>query len=273
MRLCDMDPFSVHLRDKAFFRSGFFGSHKKTLREYKREPEHLRPYAHTDPARSLDWRLYAKTEELNVRQVFAPAQERVLIEIDAQDSMHWPDEAVFTSAYASKFLTAKKCGFALAYAHLQRMDKVYIKYREGETSEVMTLKSRSELRELYAMNTLTDLPFSKNAATHYDRHYVVSDLINPVGEIFDNSFVIHLLSVLEAKADALPGEFLYYDTQSDHKDIQGEALKKNYHHALDKWIKTMRDKYPNYVLVNDHTSVDEWLMLLESCEVAFAERY
>ena len=84
-------PMDVHFRR---FKNAqrIHGSHLMNLRAPSRTPESTRLYAPGDPINLIDWKAFARTDQLILREVRDEASARVAVCVDLTETMRWPVE-------------------------------------------------------------------------------------------------------------------------------------------------------------------------------------
>ncbi|MFK7849891.1 MAG: DUF58 domain-containing protein [Akkermansiaceae bacterium] len=134
-----------------------------------------------DDYRAIDWKIYARTEELLVKLFEVEEDTTVYILFDCSRSM------------ASKFGYARRLAAALGYIALNGMDRVVVHGMANKLSTIVeSARSRSQvfsfLRDLENADTFgTDTDFSTCARTFQARHrkkgvvLVISDFLFPAG--------------------------------------------------------------------------------------------
>ena len=134
-----------------------------------------------DDYRAIDWKIYARTEELLIKLFEVEEDTNVYVLLDCSRSM------------ATKFFYAKKMAAALGYIALNGMDRVVVHGMADKlTTVVESARSRSQvfsfLRDLENAETYgTDTDFTTCARTFQARHrkkgvvLVVSDFLFPPG--------------------------------------------------------------------------------------------
>lgn len=134
-----------------------------------------------DDYRAIDWKIYAKTEELLIKLFEVEEDTNVYILLDSSRSME------------SKFAYAKKLAAALGYIALNGMDRVVVHgLADHLTTVIESARSRSQvfsfLRDLEAVETYgSDTDFTSCAKSFQARHrrkgvvLVISDFLFPAG--------------------------------------------------------------------------------------------
>ena len=78
------------------------GSHRLPLRTPDRMAEHSRPYMKGDSLRKIDWKVFARSDELIVRQHQETASVQVSVFVDLSSSMNWPSKQLVDLEYIEK---------------------------------------------------------------------------------------------------------------------------------------------------------------------------
>ncbi|MFN7343626.1 MAG: DUF58 domain-containing protein [bacterium] len=98
------------------------GSHRSNLRGFSTEFAHHRQYSPGDPIRSIDWRVYGRTEKYFTKLYEAETNFDCHILVDSSASMTYGSGKVTKLEYA-KFLAA-----SIAYLVLKQRDSVGLKW-------------------------------------------------------------------------------------------------------------------------------------------------
>ena len=118
--------------------SGTFGGiHRATLLGAGREFDRHRAYQQGDESRHVDWRLFARTDRLFVRQFREESNLQAFVLVDDSVSMAYADGAGLT-----KFRYAQMLGAALAYLMLRRGDAVGLARTSGGGELLMRPRHR-----------------------------------------------------------------------------------------------------------------------------------
>jgi hypothetical protein len=252
------------------------GSARLKKNKASRVPEQTRVYNHGDPTHLIDWKLYARTDQLLLREHKDQTALFIGVCISYDKTMDWPTEEVAKGSM-SKWEIACRVGFHLAYQHLNIGDRVklYIKY-EGSYYEVKLLSSSSVLKlfnsfdEDYSIEKLISFfSLSNLTSSKLDKFYFLSDLIETQDffefDYFKSLSVKHILSHLDMNQDWLDSKTFYASDESKNKKIKGSALKKDdfLKNEIESWIQNVKSKLEPlesyYQLLTDETSLDEYL--------------
>jgi uncharacterized protein (DUF58 family) len=125
--------------------SGVFGGiHRATLLGAGREFDRHRAYQQGDESRHVDWRLFARTDRLFVRQFREESNLQAYLLVDDSMSMNYADGAGLT-----KLRYAQMLGAALAHLMLRRGDSVGLARAGGGGELLMRPRNRrGHLRDL-----------------------------------------------------------------------------------------------------------------------------
>ena len=110
------------------------GSHSLSLRTPDRMAEYSRPYMPGDPLKKIDWKVFARTDELIVREHKETAAVRVRVFLDLGESMSWPRKNMLTTNYIQKSELGIRIAYHLAYFHSLFGDQIEFCF------EVLSLK-------------------------------------------------------------------------------------------------------------------------------------
>jgi uncharacterized protein (DUF58 family) len=102
------------------------GMHKSPLRGFSTEFKQHRQYVPGDTMRSIDWRVYGRTERYYVKLYEAETNFTANLLLDASSSMHYKSGAVSKLEYA-KYMAA-----SLAYLIVQQRDSVGLGVFDGQ---------------------------------------------------------------------------------------------------------------------------------------------
>ena len=94
------------------------GAHRSPRKGISIEFADRRPYVPGDDTRHLDWKVFARSERLSLRQYEEETSLRLLLCVDCSASMGYAGEG------DSKYRYASRCAAALAYMTLKRQDNV-----------------------------------------------------------------------------------------------------------------------------------------------------
>ena len=164
------------------------GSHRSPLRGFSTEFAHHRQYSPGDPIRSIDWRVFGRTEKYFTKLYEAETNFDCHILVDSSASMSYSSGKVSKLEYA-KFLAA-----SIAYMVLKQRDSVGLSVFDSEVRAYMPPRSSmSVILEIDRMLRVTKpVPKTTIAKQLHDiamlmkrRSFVVliSDLFSDVDDI------------------------------------------------------------------------------------------
>ena len=257
------------------------GSFLLNLRRPSRLPAFSRRYIKGDPVRLIDWRSFARNDQLIVREQRDEASCQVLLCIDLSDSLNWPDGIDEHEAEPKKLEIALRVALNIAYTHLRLGDHVRLLLWLNEMSEPtkeLLLKNGSQVlsifermkKRLFNHKILIDEAVEMNRNVRQaDVSYWISDglggkgleWLSEYGKIFR---FIHVLSSLEGDIEWIANDTSYYDDSGIKKEYLGRVLLHNrqYQSRLKKWTKKLKDSVHSaggiYQFVTDQTPISEF---------------
>ncbi len=265
------------------------GSHFMSLRRPTRMPESGREYKAGDPLNLIDWKAFARTDQLIVREIRDEAAARVRIAFDVSETMQWPTADVPVSPLpVSKAEIAARVAFHLAHLHLKMGDQVELWLVDDGAAKLPTAKAgargTADLMQAFAQVSAKNFAKAAFAAafapTPHDPRPV--DLAFYVGDGLGAAetlhFVksakrflwLHTLSSLETETFWIEGDTTYFDEGAGRREYQGQALRHrdNYLRNLEQWrLKLSADVVKaggSYCLITDKTKVSSYLVDLHA---------
>lgn len=261
------------------------GSTRMNVPRVSRHIELSRSYQAGDPVEMIDWRAYARTDELIVREEKKTAHTRVSITLEANDSMQWPDKQVIGDMdVCSKLNIAARIVLHLAYRHIRMGDQVDIFLREQDILHERRIKSPLEVLNHFsdwqALNfslerILSSFSPAEQENTSPQIAYWISDLCheNPKwmrGAESVKSFVLfHILSFLEIDPSWIVATDSYYDRKTRLKEYRGSDLIKDdqYRHKLRDWRRSIQRKCESlsghYIFLSDRSTLSLYANYLD----------
>jgi len=273
----------------------FQGSYLLSLERPTRFPENSRSYIKGDPVALVDWKAFARSDQLIVREQRDEASIHVKIGIDTSDTMMWPTEQLLTEHNCggpTKWEIAVRIGFNLANQHLKIGDTVEIIMTDPSDESSISVKRNTDLLSLYDLIRSNDFLYSKNTALineakspqnkkkRHDRGYWLSDAI-----IKDNSrdlffesckrkTFFHTLHSMELNTFWMKKPSSYFDKEPSPKELPGDQLKNSsaYQRSLAKWQEQIQKSSESadcsYISLTEKTPIDD---LREMLYHSFAE--
>ncbi len=262
------------------------GSHILALRRPSRTPAFSRKYVKGDPVHLIDWKSFARTDQMLIREQRDEASARIVICLDASDTMQWPDERlheVLGVKVPSKWEIAVRVLLNLAYIHLNLGDtvRVYLWTRPesaapdfqvplATSSDVLKLYHIEEDRQFSISSLCEEGRKGDNSLPSGDYAYWISDGITRrsfdwLFERFRLTRMIQVLSSLETQVDWVSDEHCYFDEGIVKKEYLGAILKygKAYRQKLETWQQEYRQKFRHagggYQLVTEQTPIATYM--------------
>ena len=269
----DLEPDNVELAfDRRLQLRRDFGSFQHRQQPH-RLPEVSRNYLAGDPVRLIDWRAYARTNQLLVNQTRQTANCRVKITVSCTPAMSWPVDGKTT-----KLEIALRIALHLAFAHCQNLDSVTLLLDDNSQLYQRRVQRRDEIVELYGA---VDNRYSCQQLV--ESFFVPADTPGPaeicygLGDGFSSdcqiffkqrtvnnvSCFFHTLSSLELNNEWLDNNTTYYEGQ--HR-LLGTSLKENFARQLHDWQQTIENRcYQQscyYLQVSEMTTIDSYLSFI-----------
>lgn len=256
------------------------GSLRMVLRRVGRNPENSRRYVPGDPVNLIDWKAYARTDELLIREQRDEASSQVYIVVDAGASMQWPDPDWNEGPQvAVKFEIALRSALWLAHTHLVMGDTVSCWLRRSENlpdvrwvprspADVMALFAvlsrdkktsfNSVVKDFFIAHPWPDRPS--------DTMWLLTDgleswSISRLAMTTKRLMFAHVLSSCECVSQWMDDETCYVERSPQRKDYMGAQLKTGgaFEQAVEDWRKTWQQQLKtwggSYFLATDTTSV------------------
>jgi len=233
------------------------GSHRSNLRGFSTEFAHHRQYSPGDPIRSIDWRVFGRTERYFTKLYEAETNFDCHILIDASSSMAYASGKVSKLEYA-KFLAA-----SIAYMVLKQRDSVGLTVFDAEVRD--SLPPRSSMNVILEIDRMLRIahPVPKTAIAKqlHDiamilkrRSFVVliSDLFADVDDVMAGldhlKFAGHNVVVVQP-LDAYELEFPFKGTWrfeglegEEPLTSEAERLKESYLAGLNKFLDELNTR-------------------------------
>ena len=254
------------------------GTHRSQLRGFSTEFAHHRQYAPGDAIRSIDWRVYGRTERYYTKLYEAETNFDCYLLIDASASMSYASGSVSKLEYA-KFLAA-----SLAYIVLKQRDSVGLSIFDSEVRS--HLPPRSTMGIILQIDQLLQgikpTPRTSIAKQLHDialmikrRSFVVviSDLLSDVDDIlgglehlrFDghNVVVLHTLDPYELEFP-FKGAWCFEGLEEEEPlTTQAERIREDYLNSFNEYLQTLREgcvaSQINYTTVDTSLPLDRVL--------------
>ena len=269
------------------------GSMQTALRKPSRTPDYSRNYVPGDPLNVLDWRSFAKNDQLIVRERRDEACAVVDIVVDLSESMDWPLPGHVPRVGrlpCRKVEVAIRLALHLASSHLAVGDVVHLWCGRGDSGTF----SKSHY---YKPSSLTDLigVFSSLARERFSLHgvdgffsgsfvessttdftFVISDMLSCPDTILDighrnrGGCLLHTLSSLELSTEWMNPDDVYFDDHLASKEYTGrqlahdDVLAKEIHSWSTQLQKQVENMGWKYVLLSDLTRIVVYQQLMQA---------
>lgn len=260
------------------------GSYNLRLKRASRLPSYSRQYIKGDPAHLIDWKAYARSDNLIVREVRDDASASIAVVVDMADTMHWPDASLVLDTI-TKWQLSLRVAFHIAYTHLKKGDRVNVYLWDSEDSHgfwrlnLKTSQNASsvfhdlEQNDFMPKHLKAQTVPSDNEMDRYQLNYLISDLLRPaitktIARIKSPTRYFHILSSKELNMEWLNNQYCYFDESRGRKEFLGNALKsdKIYRETLEKWLakigSNLHTDYSDYQLFTDKTTILHYLSCL-----------
>ncbi len=272
------------------------GTHNLFLRQPSRDPVHARAYTPGDPVNLVDWKAYARSDQLIVRQRQPEASARIVIALDIGDSMFWPDASLrdlLGDEVVSKFEVALRVACHLAYAHCKAGDHVNVVLLNRDSGaleyqQIAGLRSCQDVVRVFAQAEATKfaadqwreglalLPYEPRSC---DVLLLLSDAIaDDFAQTFTSidaprRWLLQIVSHLEADPQWLRRGVTYFEAASSAREfIGGELIADNLlGQEIAAWLErveaTVRAHAAQRVVFSEHTSIGAYELWLASATV------
>lgn len=278
LRDLDLDMELDLSSSREIFSQSNTGSFAKPLKRSSRSPSYSRQYLNGDPINMIDWKAYARTDQLIVREDREESSPKVCILLDARSTLHWPEERTTVEKVSTKWEIALRIYFHIATLHIKLGDRVSLYLCNGnEEVRRVFYSGLQDIRSIY--EDLNDNNFSEEILSSHlefadidlsqmNLTYLISDCLssNSLTESHDETVrLIHVLSSMEVNIDWMNDSKCYFDYATNKLEFLGKNLKKsqNYQPKLESWLLSIRKEYDDrYILVTDKTPIDLYLNFL-----------
>jgi uncharacterized protein (DUF58 family) len=253
------------------------GLHRSPYHGFSVEFSEHRPYMPGDPLRDLDWKAYAKTDRLYIKQYEEETNLKAYILLDVSGSMDFQSGAAL-----SKFRYATSLAAALSYLMLRQRDAVGLMlFRDLIESYVPPRSVQSHLQVLLKTIEQTKPGSDTNMApTFHDLAeriarrglvIVLSDLLDDPQEVLrglrhfrhrgHEVVVFHLLDPREIDLD-FDKETRFFDLEDPQQMLttQPWLVRREYGQLIEQMVQTYRrgcaEARIDYTLIDTSTPFD-----------------
>ena len=290
-QLSSLNPMDIRELRSQFIKTSMqmHGSQLMALKRASKSPEYSRPYINGDPINLIDWKAYARTDSLIVREKRDEASSKICIIWEFSPSMNWPAGQGSNTANEtpSKFEIATRIALHLSHLHLRLGDQATLwLYHPEQTSKNMSFSPRQPSDLLSLFNTILKHQFNPNIAMPFfvnkpfhipkiDRLYWISDGLSEFGfsdliKKTKRSCFMHLLSSLEEDLAWLKDDCCYFDHTGKKNEFLGKNLKKgnSFYRELSLWKNQIKESVTNlggkYIPLTEKTALTTYYQFIDS---------
>ena len=110
-----------------------------------------------DPIKMIDWRAYARSDHLIIREKHEETNGKISIICDLKSSMNWPDNNIMQLSKKKiprKSEVALRVALNLSYSHLKEGNQVYLVFLTSNNEYRHQLSSASEAAGIFLQKKL-----------------------------------------------------------------------------------------------------------------------
>ncbi|MEZ5063280.1 MAG: DUF58 domain-containing protein [bacterium] len=250
-RLTGMD-----VRARAVVEGFVAGLHKSPYKGFSVEFAEHRQYMPGDPLKTVDWKVYGKSDRFYVKEFEEETNLRAYLVLDGSASMG------FRSGEVSKFDYARYLAAAMAYLMIRQQDSVGVLLFDEEIRRFIPPRSASQHLHVILTELEKAVPASTTGlattlhrlADRVKRRGLVilmSDLFDEQEDVIkalrhfrhkrNEVVVFHVLDRLEREFD-FPREAIFEDVETaDEMLVRPWEIRKEYRGAVGAWIERYRN--------------------------------
>ena len=263
-----------------------FGSFQQRRAQPQRMPEATRAYQQGDPLSAIDWRAYARTDQLLINQQRHTANASVIIAVSCLPAMQWPPASIHADA-TTKLETALRVALNLAFIHSKILDHVTL-CLVADQLYLRRITSAAEVLDIYTnfcavkfnfaqllrvctfVNDEASLSLASSLARlNADAKYWLGDGLQGNFQIFLNdasfSCLLHTLSAYEFKSDWLVNDSSYFEQP---QEVLGKSLRRVFHPRLQQWLadieRGVTTRGGKYLLLTEDTELVRYFDFLNT---------
>ena len=256
------------------------GLHKSPFHGFSVEFVEHRQYMPGDPLRSVDWKVFAKSDRFYVKQYEDETNLRAHLVVDHSASMAWASRP----GAVTKLEYARSLAAALAYLMLQQQDAVGLLTFAEKIETFVPARARRSHLEVLLKELDRMQPGGKTALAESLHHLaervrrrglviLFSDLMAPPDSVLSGLahfrhrqhevLVFHVLDPAERAFDfAEPATFVDQET-GEEVALEPWEVRGSYRQRMDAWLERYRSEcrrtQVDYVPVDTSTPYDEAL--------------
>lgn len=245
--------------------------------------ETARAYELGDPTQFIDWKVFARTDQLIIREQLQQSAARVTIQVDLSPTMLFPIDLQIEDLPPTKQEIALRIALNLAHIHLQSSDLVQLQFNDKSIHQIQ-LKSLDAVAVLY--QSLSNSSFrqptdsiaknaNKNSIANTDILYYISDCLD-AKRIPKHTLkkpllcVFQVLSSLELSSHWLEKTVHYQTVDRTEKKLPGSLLlkKKYYENTVSKFIDNLKKGFQSrgaaFFPAHDQVTISQYLHFLQN---------
>ncbi len=254
------------------------GSAKMLLKGPARSSHLFRSYLPGDAPSLIDWKAYARTDHLWIREKNIESKLKIAIAVKLSPSMSWP---LPESGEKAKLELALRLACHLCHLHLRSGDAVILTFFDEAKNEITaTYRLRSIAEVLSYFKFLSEEGFASERVSGYrllkgnistlDRLYYLSDLFEREGPAIltakaRSTIFLHTLSTRELDFAWTEANDCYFSVDGAKLEVKGSQLKRAQTHTLlENWLNSVKSRYEKrkYFLATDLTPIADYLTFL-----------
>jgi uncharacterized protein (DUF58 family) len=255
------------------------GLHKSPYKGFSVEFAEHRQYMPGDPLKTVDWKVYGKSDRFYVKEFEEETNLRAYLVIDGSASMG------FTTGEVSKFDYSRYLSAALAYLMIRQQDSVGVLLFDEEIRRFIPPRSAGKhlhviLTELENARPSAGTKLAETLHRLADRVkrrglvVLMSDLFEDPDEVLfalrhfrhkrNEVVVFHVLDAAERKF-GFQREAVFQDMENrDEMLVRPWEIQREYREAVDAWVdryrRTCREIGVDYVPMHTETPFDTALL-------------
>ena len=255
------------------------GSFRLNLRRPSKTSAYSRNYVPGDPLNLIDWKVFARTDQLLIREELDESSSKVMICLDIADTMQWPTtEMKGFEGMPAQMEIAQRLAMNLAFIHFRMADMVsLILWQPGKQEPERMIPVRSSSDVLKVFNRMEGRSFNESGLLEESEDFVFNhrpaDIVYWVSDGLGASRVpwlsefsrkfrfVHCLSSKEIDVSWMNADYCYFDHSERKKEYLGIHLTEStyYQESVDSWRKRLIDEVRKaggaYQLVTEATSI------------------
>ncbi|MBC61192.1 MAG: hypothetical protein CMP11_01950 [Zetaproteobacteria bacterium] len=286
--LSDLHPYhQIKLSNNGFKKSDYFyGNFIQSIKVPSKFPDHSRSYNKGDPLNMIDWRAFARNDNLIIRERHEETNGTTFIYCDLNSSMNWPDNdtlQIIKKKNIKKSELALRVSLNVAFLHLKAGNNIELYLLFDNEQKSCKFSSPTEVLTLFKILTSKDFSYKEIFRTSRKKNnlnkkpifsYIISDGLNNISSKIHReskkSFFIHTLHSFEKNIEWLNEKKSYFDSFIEKKELLGSTLRRNnyYNNKLNEWSNNIKKnvfiKGGQYFQIQEDTSINIYLKKLNT---------